>query len=522
MGPSLIVTFLVHGLVILELNAVRIGFIHNVSLNILNVKATMINGTCDECICSLLANATFFAVNCLADRHSCDLHLRENKKNPFNLITGSNASFYFLSLPTNVAPQVFTVEYLWTFDSTFQDTSSTFNGTPTNHAQFSSSTITGYGSSLSLNGSSNQSVQIDQPSLKLYNQSWTFEAWICLAAGMTGTDYPIVQQRELNVLDKRLHLLVRQRRLHLGFFADDLQGGTDLVASRWYHTAFVFDTVTRNQSVYLDGVLDGSRQANNSYQGINGSLHIGINYWPPDEYFFDGLIDQLSFTNRTKTSDEILRDATLVVYISFDGNSTLDEGPLGIDGSLAGSTRFVPGRRGQALQIDYVSDSYLTVPRLVLLGRAAQSYSFSIWVKPAVIRVSSIVQMSLNPDGAHWCLPMIGMTSAGELITVSHDGSNIRITGPVLPANSWTHAVATYSLTRGLRLYINGSLYNSSSPFSFSAAGAPTYLLIGSPRSGSYCGGTMGTSGQYSGTVDELQVYSRELNADDVSELANP
>ena len=46
---------------------------------------------------------------------------------------------------------------------------------------------------------------------------------------------------------------------------------------------------------------------------------------------------------------------------------------------------------------------------------------------------------------------MIGMTSAGELITVSHDGSNIRITGPVLPANSWTHAVATYSLTRGLR-----------------------------------------------------------------------
>ena len=94
--------------------------------------------------------------------------------------------------------------------------------------------------------------------------------------------------------------------------------------------------------------------------------------------------------------------------------------------------------------------------------------------------------------------------------------------GPVLPINSWTHAVTTYSLTHGLRLYINGSLYNASSLFSFGAAGAPTYLLIGNHRSGHSCGGAMATRGQYSGIVDELQVYSRELNADDIYRLANP
>ena len=89
-------------------------------------------------------------------------------------------------------------------------------------------------------------------------------------------EYPILVQRESPVLDRYLNLVVRNGRLFFGFFNDDTPGVTNLSASRWYHAAFAFDTVTRNQSIYLDGVLDASRQANNSYQGTNGSLDIGI------------------------------------------------------------------------------------------------------------------------------------------------------------------------------------------------------------------------------------------------------
>ena len=263
--------------------------------------------------------------------------------------------------------------YLWTFDSTFDDTSSTLNGVPINNASFSNSSITGHGFSLSLNASMSQSVSIAQPFLPLVNRSWTFEAWIYLFNVTNRTDHPIIGQCETKAKDRCLHVLVRDRKLYIGFYGDDLTGVTDLNASCWYHIAFVFDIVTGTQSLYLDGVLDGTRPSSSSYLGTSGVLDIGIDSWSNGHHHFDGFIDQLSLTNRSKTPQEILRDATLTVSFSFDSNSTVDEGPLGINGSLLGNTSFVPGRRGQALHIDHVSDSYLMVQGLVLLGTHNQS-----------------------------------------------------------------------------------------------------------------------------------------------------
>ena len=191
--------------------------------------------------------------------------------------------------------------------------------------------------------------------------------------------------------------MVRNSKLFLGFYSDDLSGVTNLTASRWHHITFAFESSTRNQSVYLDGVLDGSRIASSVYEGANGSLNIGMRVTGVPKSFFNGLIDQFSFINRTKTSRQILRDATLTLYFSFDGNSIYDQGPLGINGSLAGSNSFVPGRQGQALQICNSLDSYFMVEGLVLLGRDDQFYSFSIWVKPAVLGKSSIIHMSSLP-----------------------------------------------------------------------------------------------------------------------------
>ena len=240
--------------------------------------------------------------------------------------------------------------YLWAFDSMFEDTSSIFSGISMNNASFSNSTITDYGFSLSLNASMNQSVSITQPLLQLFHRSWTFETWIYPLNVTSGTNYPIIEQCHNITSDRCLHLIIRDRKLYLSFYDDDLPGLTNLTAARWYHTAFVFDISSGNQSLYLDGVLDATRQSNSSYLGTSGALNIGFNSWSHGNEYFDGLIDQLSFTNRSKTTQEILRDATLTASFSFNGTSTIDEGPLSINGSLVGNTSFVPGRRGQALQ----------------------------------------------------------------------------------------------------------------------------------------------------------------------------
>ena len=131
--------------------------------------------------------------------------------------------------------------------------------------------------------------------------------------------------------------------------------------------------------------------------------------------------------------------------------------------------------------------------------------------------------MSSNLDGTgSWFVPMIGMNDAGQLSALSWNWGGVRVTGPFIPAYSWTHVVSTYHLTNGLRLYINGSFYNASSPFSFHGSQVTNYLCVGSSRLANNDSLWVDIVGQYSGAVDELQVYSRELTGGEINALTNP
>ena len=102
MISRLIAILLLHQLTLIGLNAVSIGIIRNTSLAIPNTNATIINGSCEQCVCRLLADSTFFAFNCLHVDVTCQLHSVLNQSQPSVLITNTNASFYFRSLPTFV------------------------------------------------------------------------------------------------------------------------------------------------------------------------------------------------------------------------------------------------------------------------------------------------------------------------------------------------------------------------------------------------------------------------------------
>ena len=416
---------------------------------------------------------------------------------------------------------LFAVEYLWTFDTTFQDDLAMFNAIPVNNATFSSTSITGYGSSLSLSSSLSQYLNISSPQLKLYDQSWTFEAWIFITNITSANEFAIVGQCKPISNDTCLHLVVKFKHLYFGTWFDDLTGNTTLLPSRWYHVAFTFDCDTRIQSVYLDGVIDGSRQADVCFQGRSQSLTIGAVDMSILERFFDGLIDQLSFTNRTRSADEILRDATMTAHFSFDNDSIEDQGPLGINGSLVGDTSFAAGRVGQALEVQSINESYLQVQGLVLLGTSNRSYSFSIWIRPYLL-VRSVIIYAASLNGNSWCLPLLGLTNSSHLITYSWNGAVRSVIGPAVVANNWTHVAVTYSSTNGLRLYVNGTLTNTSVPFSFVPSGTPLFLLLGNPNASMVCASTLETYGPYTGALDEFRLYSRELAALDVAALACP
>ncbi|CAF1167386.1 unnamed protein product [Adineta steineri] len=506
-------------------DSILLGKITN-GMMIGTIYKSLFNINQNQCICEMIqSNQSITALNYFSINQTCQLLISNitSSSIQFNLYTSLIFFNQTLILPQNInelttIPPLVDVEYLWSFDSTYADTTSTFHGIPVNNAGFSSTSITGYGSSLSLNIAFNQSVIIDTPYLNLSQHSWTFEIWVYPNSLLASNDYPIVSQCLTLITDKCLHFTLRNQKMYLGFYGDDLQGSKTLTVSKWSHVTYVFDSSSRNQSVYLNGVFDSSRQSSGYYVGAPTGLIIGRRN-DTLYRFFDGFIDQLHYTNRVKTSSEILDDATLIFYFSFDNGSIYDSGPLNINGSIFGSTSFVTGHIGDALQLGLSFESYFYIPGLVLLGTSNQPYSMSIWIKPTVINSSSIIHVSSGNNGSgYWCLGMLDVSSSGQLIASSYGNSSMSINGPTLLQNNWSHIAITYSLSNGLRLYVNGTLVNSTTPFSYVASGVPNFMFLGNPLAGTTCNGAQN---QFFGALDEFRLYSRELTTSDILTLSN-
>jgi hypothetical protein len=135
----------------------------------------------------------------------------------------------------------------------------------------------------------------------------------------------------------------------------------------------------------------------------------------------------------------------------------------------------------------------------------------------------SYIIYSFSITGLGWCLPMIGLTSSYEIVGQTWNYSMVPIIGPTLPFDTWIHVVTSYSATNGVRLWINGTLINSSGPFTYASSNVPNTITLGSSLAGTpLCPAYPVEIGQFYGMMDELRVYSRELNASDIYALANP
>ncbi len=159
------------------------------------------------------------------------------------------------------------------------------------------------------------------------------------------------------------------------------------------------------------------------------------------------------------------------------------------------------------------------------IGTNSWPYSVAIWINPTSIAGGTIMHLSSRTDGAQtnaWCLPIMGLTSSGQIAINSWNGGNVPLTGPSVSLHTWTHVVATYSSTNGERLYVNGTLRNSAGAYAFAAGGVPMTITLGSSLLG-VGGCNTGTiqMGQFYGSLDEFYVYARELTASEVAALAS-
>lgn len=131
-----------------------------------------------------------------------------------------------------------------------------------------------------------------------------------------------------------MYLMIRQNRTYFAFYGNDCWGSTIVSTSRWYHFAFVYDYPALTQYIYLNGILECTHNSASPFQATSGAITIGAinNTGPTPSSFWTGYIDQMAYVSRAKIATEVLMDATLAAYYSFDDLSYSDLGPNKING----------------------------------------------------------------------------------------------------------------------------------------------------------------------------------------------
>lgn len=136
--------------------------------------------------------------------------------------------------------------------------------------------------------------------------------------------------------DLCLILSIRKNSTYFAFWGNDCWSSTIVDINQWHHFAFIYDYTTSTQYVYLDGDLGCVHNQSRPFLGNSGAITIGAanssNVTTTPVSYWTGYIDQVSYVSRAKTADEILTDATLVAYYSFDNGSFDDLGPNKING----------------------------------------------------------------------------------------------------------------------------------------------------------------------------------------------
>ena len=79
-------------------DGLTIGVIHNASLAYRGANATVINGTCQQCLCALVDSAAnFSSFSCFLNNHTCQMSVERFNTSSVSVRNDSTTVFYLLS-----------------------------------------------------------------------------------------------------------------------------------------------------------------------------------------------------------------------------------------------------------------------------------------------------------------------------------------------------------------------------------------------------------------------------------------
>ena len=321
--------------------------------------------------------------------------------------------------------------------------------------------------------------------------------------------------------------------------------------ANWHHVV-----VTGNGSTatfYVDNVALTASSAFGSFSSSDSTrtLTIGAcNSSTGDNYFWNGLIDDLRVYNGTLTTDQIatlyagqtgLTDSSLKSWWKMDGYGgvAFDSSGLANNGTYLNS----PTVNSSAPTIGHYNPYSMTFNgsnTVVYMGDVLDSYftgsnkqfTISAWVKPAASNTNSVIVGKVAGGALNerqfffrlytgskpeflWYGDLTGNTYRGTL------GSTA-----ITSTSTWYHLVATYDGTNGtinnrVALYVNAVAESTSIDLT---AGTPSTIPDG-PAKLSIGDGLSSTnvtqSIPFNGSIDDVRIYSRILTATEIADIYN-
>jgi hypothetical protein len=219
----------------------------------------------------------------------------------------------------------------------------------------------------------------------------------------------------------------------------------------------------------------------------------------------------------------------------LDAELLLDEGENGVSldstgrahvAALSSSSHWVEGHTGFGVQVG--GGAHIRLDGLYDLGLPDMPFSLSVWTKPAA-GAQVLVHSAMNESGGDgFCMPLVGQDSAGHLVAqvpfAQRSDAFLVARAPALPTDQWSQVTMTWAPSEGLSLYVNGDLVVAAPPASTEqqhrdAPAVPLRLFLGSDV-GANCWRGGIPRGDWSGTIDDVRVYSYALSSAEARALA--
>jgi alpha-tubulin suppressor-like RCC1 family protein len=324
-------------------------------------------------------------------------------------------------------------------------------------------------------------------------------------------------------------------------------GGGVVAANSYQHIALTYDKTTGIAVLYLNGIPVQTsslgafipQTSYNFYMGTRLSGALAGSY-------FGGAIDEPSLYNRALSQAEIQSIANaggagkcaptatacvtppsgLVAWWPAEGNALDAIG--GNNGTLLNGAGFIAGEVGQAFLFG-TTNAGVKVPASPMLDVGLGSgLTVEGWINPSNLSVRGEIAEWNNGDineivpyGVHLSILSPGELGlgAGNLFSDLHGADGqvhwIMAPGGTITANTFQHVALTYDKGTGVAtLYCNGAVVAQQTLGSFTPLTSYDFYIGRRPAA-------IGSVHSFSGSIDELSVYSRPLSVAEIQSIYN-